>query len=162
LSYFGKVHERILRKFISYDVEFVLMGGHAVVYYVYYGVRRTTSDIDILIRPTMENGLRILDAFKSLKLETEGLQASDFTEEQVFTFGMEPDAVDILTFSNGVSVEDIFRNAVHTKIDDLSLRIIDIRDLLKNKENLQRKSEKGLVDQQDVLALRRILKSRGE
>lgn len=159
MSYFGKVHERILRKFIAYDVDFVLMGGHAAVY---YGVRRTTSDIDILVRPNAENGSRILDAFKSLKLETDDLQASDFSQEQVFTFGMEPDAVDILTFSKGVSVEEIFRNATHTKIDDLSLKIIDIRDLLKNKENLQRTSEKGLIDQQDILALRRILKSLGQ
>ena len=157
MSYFGKVHERILRTFIAYDVEFILMGGHAVVY---YGVRRTTSDIDIPVRPNIENGIRILKAFKSLKLETDGIQASDFTEDQVFTFGLEPDAVDILTFSKGVSVEEIFRNASQTRIDDLSLKIIDIRDLLKNKENLQRTSEKGLVDQQDILALRRILKSR--
>lgn len=157
MSFFSKVHERILRKFIFYDVEFVLMGGHAVVF---YGVRRTTSDIDILVRPTLLNGEKILKAFKSLKLQTEDIEASDFTKEQVFSFGMEPDGVDILTFSRGVSLDDIFQNAVKTKIDDLSMRIIDIRDLLKNKENIRRSEEKGLVDQQDILALRRIIKSR--
>lgn len=157
MSFFSKVHERILRKFILYDVDFVLMGGHAVVF---YGVRRTTSDIDILVRPTLENGDRILKAFKSLKLETEEIQASDFISEQVFTFGMEPDAVDILTFSRGVSLDDIFNNAVQTRMDSLVIRIIDIKDLLKNKENLNRSAEKGLVDQQDVMALRRILKPR--
>lgn len=157
MSFFSKVHERILRKFILYDVEFVLMGGHAVVF---YGVRRTTSDIDILVRPTLLNGEKILKAFKSLKLQTQDIEASDFTKEQVFSFGMEPDGVDILTFSRGVSLDDIFQNAVETRIDDLSIRIIDIRDLLKNKENIRRSEEKGLVDQQDILALRRIIKSR--
>jgi hypothetical protein len=157
VSYFGKIHERILRKFISHDVDFVLIGGHAVVY---HGVRRTTADIDILVRPTIENGKKILEAFKSLKLQTEEIEASDFAHEQVFTFGMEPDAVDILTFSKGVAVEEIFKNATQAKMDDLALKIIDIRDLLKNKENLHRKAEKGLVDQQDILALKRILKKR--
>lgn len=157
MSFFSKVHERILRKFILYDVEFVLMGGHAVVF---YGVRRTTSDIDILVRPTLVNGEKILKAFKSLKLQTEDIESSDFTKEQVFSFGMEPDGVDILTFSRGVSLDSIFQNAVKTKIDNLSMRIIDIRDLLKNKENIRRSEEKGLVDQQDILALRRIIKSR--
>lgn len=95
MSFFGKVHERILRKFILYDVDFVLIGGHAVVF---YGVRRTTADIDILVRPTLENGERILKAFKSLKLEIDDIQAADFTADQVFTFGMEPDAVDISNF----------------------------------------------------------------
>ncbi|MEX2234665.1 MAG: hypothetical protein WD824_21045 [Cyclobacteriaceae bacterium] len=156
MSFFSKVHERILRKFILHDVDFVLMGGHAVVF---YGVRRTTSDIDILVRPTLENGVRILKAFKTLKLQTEDIQPSDFASEQVFTFGVEPDAVDILTFSKGVPLDNIFKNATQTKIDDLIIRIIEIRDLLKNKENLKRADEKGLVDQQDILALRRILKT---
>ncbi len=157
MSFFGKVHERILRKFIAHDVDFVLMGGHAVVY---YGVRRTTSDIDILVRPTLENGMKILKAFKSLNLETDDIQVSDFITEQVFTFGMEPDTVDILTFSKGVPLDDIFRNAILIRIGSLRIRIIDIKDLLKNKEHLNRPDEKGLVDQQDILALKRILKKR--
>jgi hypothetical protein len=134
MSFFSKVHERILRKFIFHDVDFVLMGGHAAIF---YGVRRTTSDIDILVRPTLENGIKILKAFKDLKLETEDINAADFTSDQVFTFGMEPDAVDILTFSRGVSIEDIFLNATKARIDDLTVGIIDIKDLLKNKENLK-------------------------
>ena len=156
MSFFSKVHERILRKFLLHDVEFVLIGGHAVVF---YGVRRTTADIDILVRPTLENGEKILKAFRSLKLEVEDIQTLDFTRDQVFTFGMEPDAVDILTFSKGVPLEEVFANAITTKIDDLTINIIDIRDLLKNKEHIRRSTEKNLVDQQDILALRRILKS---
>lgn len=156
MSFFSKAHERILRKFLLYDVDFVLIGGHAVVF---HGVRRTTADIDILVRPTLQNGEKILKAFKSLKLQTEDIGAADFTSDQVFTFGMEPDAVDILTFSKGVPLEDVFANAISTNIDDLAIKIIDIRDLLTNKENINRASEKALVDQQDILALRRILKS---
>lgn len=41
MSFFSKVHERILRKFILHGVDFVLIGGHAVVF---YGVRRTTVE----------------------------------------------------------------------------------------------------------------------
>jgi predicted nucleotidyltransferase len=157
MSFFSKVHERILRKFIFHGVDFVLVGGHAAVF---YGVRRTTSDIDILVRPTVENGTRIVRAFKDLKLGIEDILPADFTTEQVFTFGMEPDAVDLLTFSRGVSIDDIFDNATHAKLDNLTIKVIDIKDLLKNKEALDRPSEKGLVDQQDILALKRILKSR--
>ena len=73
---------------------------------------------------------------------------------------MESDAVDIWTFSKCVPLAVLFQNAIKTKIDDHTLKIIDIRDLLKNKENIRRPEEKGLVDQQDVLALRRILKDK--
>lgn len=88
MSFLGKVHERILRKFLYHGVQFVLVGGHAAVF---YGVRRTTSDIDILVWPSKENGTKILNAFKDLR---------------------------------------------------------------------NRNGEKKLVDQQDILALRKILKSR--
>ncbi|HTH55785.1 MAG TPA: hypothetical protein VL728_07040 [Cyclobacteriaceae bacterium] len=157
MSFFSKTHERILRKFLLHNVEFVLMGGHAAVF---YGVRRTTSDIDILVRPTVQNGEKILKALSDLKLETTGISPEDFTKHNVFTFGLEPDAVDILTFSKGVSLEAIFENAVKKKMNDLIIKIIDIRDLLKNKKSLNRDSEKKLVDLQDILALKRILKSK--
>jgi hypothetical protein len=157
MSFFGKAHERILKKFLTHEVEFVLMGGHAAVF---YGVRRTTSDIDILVKPTLANGERIVKAFKSLQLDISEISASDFAKQHVFTFGMEPEAVDILTYTVGVDVESVFKNARYHKIDDLKIKIIDLRDLLKNKESLKRKDEKGLVDQQDILTLRRILKKK--
>lgn len=159
MSFFSRTHERLLRKFIVHNVDFILIGGHAAVF---YGVRRTTSDMDILVRPTIENGKRILKAFQDLKLSIEGIQEEDFTKEQVFTFGVEPEAVDIITFSRGISIEDVFKNSIVKKLDDLKIRIIDIRDLLRNKENLNRSGEKNLVDQQDILALRRILKRKEE
>lgn len=53
MSFFGRTHERILKRFLTYEVEFVLMGDRAAIF---YGVRRTTSDIDILVKPT-ESGL---------------------------------------------------------------------------------------------------------
>ena len=157
MSFFGKTHERILRKFLTYEIEFVLMGGHAAVF---YGVRRTTSDIDILVKPTLANGERIVKALKSLQLDISEISASDFVHQHVFTFGMEPEAVDILTYTIGVDMESVFKNARYHKIDDLKVRIIDLRDLLKNKESLNRENEKGLVDQQDILALSRILKKK--
>jgi hypothetical protein len=157
MSFLGKTHERILRKFLFHGVDFVLIGGHAAVF---YGVRRTTGDIDILVRPTIENGVRILKAFKELKLEVTDISPEDFAQDHIFTFGLEPDAVDILTFSKGVTLESVFDNANPRKIDDLRLKIIDIRDLIRNKESLKRTGEKNLVDQLDILALKRILKSK--
>jgi len=157
MAFFSNVHERLLRKFILHHVDFVLIGGHAAVF---YGVRRTTSDIDILVRPTIENGKNILRAFQDLKLGVEDIKAEDFVTDQVFTFGVEPDAVDIFNFSRGVHVDEIFAHATSAKIDDLALRIIDIKDLLKNKESLNRAGEKNFIDQQDILALQRILKSK--
>lgn len=157
MSYFSRIHERILRKFVSCEVEFVLIGGHAAIF---HGVRRTTSDMDFLVRPTLANGKRVLKAFAELGLDIADLNADDFTHEHFFSFGTEPNCVDVMTFSRGVPLEVVFENAALRRIDNLVVRIIDIRDLLKNKESLNRPDERGLVDQQDILALRRILREK--
>ncbi len=154
MIFFSRAHERVLRKFIVCDVDFVLIGGHAAIY---HGVQRTTGDLDILVRPTVDNGARIIKACGALGLDINGLLPEDFTKEQLFTFGFQPASVDILNFSKGLLIDDIFNNAIVTKLDKLKIKIIDIRDLLKNKKSIKRSGEKNLVDQQDILALKRIL-----
>ena len=79
-----------------------------------------------------------------------------------FSCGLEPDRVDIMNYAKGVSLEEIFSKATQVKIDSLIFKIIDIRDLLTNKENLARDGAKYFVDQQDIIVLRQILKSKGE
>jgi|SRR5688572_10959932 len=157
MTFFSRTHERLIRKFIKHKVDFVLIGGHAAIL---HGVRRTTSDMDLLVMPTAENAAKILKAFKELKLATDDISVDDLTKEQVFTFGMEPDAVDIINFSKGVDVDSVFKNSVLRKIDDFRVRVIDTRDLLQNKESLNRDGEKKAVDDQDVLALKRILRKK--
>ncbi len=153
-DFFRRTHDRILRKFLFHDVEFVLIGGHASIY---HGVERTTSDLDILVRPTHKNGVKIIAACKDLGLDVSGLTPEDFTTNNVFCFGMIPNGVDILNYSVGISIDTIFENAVSSKIDSMRLKIIDIRDLLKNKQSIKRTSDKNLVDQQDIIALKRII-----
>lgn len=153
-DYFRKTHERILRKFLFHNVEFVLIGGHATIF---HGVERTTSDLDILIRPTVKNGIKIIDACKGLGLEVTGLKPEDFTEPNVFSFGMSPSAVDVLNYSVGVSIDTIFENAIYVKMDELRLKVIDIRDLLANKMAIKREGDKKFVDQQDINVLKKII-----
>lgn len=151
---FSRAHEKVLRKFIYCEVEFVLVGGHAAIY---HGVQRTTSDLDILVRPTIKNGKKIFEAFSLLGLEAKDLTPEDFTVSQFFNFGMKPSSVDIMNFMVGLSLDEVFANAIYVKIDELRLKVIDIRDLLSNKKNIKRNTEKNLIDQQDIAALTRII-----
>jgi hypothetical protein len=69
----------------------MLIGGFASIY---YGVNRNTGDLDILFEPTQENGLRLIEALKSIHLETPDFTAREFEENPVLAFGFPPDAVD--------------------------------------------------------------------
>jgi hypothetical protein len=133
----------------------MLIGGHAAIY---YGVNRNTGDIDILIEPTRENGERLLDALKKMELEIPEIKPNEFEGNLVLSFGFEPDAVDILNKTPGVEFNEAFQDANIVDFSGLKIPIINIKDLIRNKELLQRDGEKSLLDKYDAEVLKKILK----
>ncbi len=150
----SKEHIRFLKSLLKFNVTFLIIGGHASIY---YGVRRTTSDLDILIEPTQANGKKLLDAFSELKLEVPEITPSEFEKNLVLAFGFEPDAIDIINFTPGVDIEAVFKNSISVDFSGIQVPMIDIRDLLKNKEAVHREGEKALMDKYDAEVLKKII-----
>lgn len=154
MSLYSKDHRNLLVSLLKHDAKFLIIGGHAAIY---YGVTRNTGDLDILIEPTQANGLKVIRALKEIKLEVPEFSPEEFERKLVLSFGFEPDAVDILNFTPGIEFSEVYANSKLVNFDNLMIRIIDIRDLIKNKESLQREGPKALLDQYDVLILKKIL-----
>lgn len=112
------------------NVEYLLVRGFAVIY---HGYNRTTGDIDIWVNPTKENFLKLKMAFADF-----GLSLFDMTEDKflntadydVFTFGVPPICIEILTKVKGVEFSQCFEVATFQKFDGIDVRIIDLRSLL--------------------------------
>ncbi|MDX2190178.1 MAG: hypothetical protein SFY32_09960 [Bacteroidota bacterium] len=155
MSVFGELHTKILKSFEKNKVEYLLIGGHAAIF---YGVRRTTSDIDLFVNPTVTNGHKVISAFKDIKLDTGDLIPEDFEKEIYLSFGSYNDGVDILNFTPGVTFEEAYKNKKLFDTGELQLNIIHYLDLIKNKENLNREGNKSFIDKYDVSELRKIFK----
>lgn len=134
-----------------------LIGGYAVIL---HDGDRTTSDIDLLIKPTKENGQKVLNAFKEGNFDTGIIELEEFETELFLSFGFEPEAIDIMTFTKGISYDEADNNASLIDIDGFRIKIIDIRDLIKNKESLNRGGSRGLLDKYDAARLKEILQKR--
>jgi hypothetical protein len=89
-------HIRLLESLLRFQVKFILVGGHAAIY---HGVNRNTGDLDILMEPTAENGKRLVLALRNSGLEVPELLPEEFEKQLVFSFGLEPEAVDILNYT---------------------------------------------------------------
>ena len=150
-------HILFLNALVKFKVSFIIIGGHAAIY---HGVRRTTSDLDILVNPTQQNGEKIIEALKFLKLDLPEIVPSEFETNLVLSFGFEPDAVDILNFTPGLDFETVFQNSVEVDFSGIFVKMIDIRDLIRNKESLNRSGEKSLLDQYDVAVLKKIFQKK--
>ena len=112
------------------DVEYIIVGGYAVIY---HGYNRTTGDLDIWINPILGNYNKLTRAF-----EIFGMSLFDMTKEKflnqdnydVFTFGRPPISIDIMTNVKGLNFNRAFANSTLTEFDKVQVRMIDIRDLL--------------------------------
>ncbi len=157
MSILNEAHQKFLKLIIKHKVEFVLIGGYAVIL---HGGDRTTSDIDLLVKPTKENGQNLLNAFKEGNFDAADIELNEFETELFLSFGFEPEAIDIMTFTKGINYEEVDVNANLINIDGFIIKMIDIRDLIKNKESLNRSGSKGLLDSYDAARLKEILQNR--
>jgi hypothetical protein len=121
----------LLKCFLTHDVRFLVIGGHAVSY---HGYPRFTKDLDIWIERSDENASKIVLALKDFGLDFEGLCKEMFTDESRMTqMGREPNRVDILHTIKGVEFADCYPRSSRALIDGTLIPIIASLDLLKNK-----------------------------
>jgi len=115
-------------------VEYLVVGGYAVIY---YGYSRTTGDIDIWVKRTEENYEKIKLAYNKF-----GMPIFDMTEENflsnpdmnVFTFGKPPVSIEILTTVKGLEFQESFNNAKSVYWDEVPINVIDLKDLIRAKQ----------------------------
>ena len=54
-----------LKFFNQFQVDYILVGGYAVIF---HGYNRTTGDLDVWVKPTVNNYRKMLLAFKAFGL----------------------------------------------------------------------------------------------
>lgn len=153
MNIFFEEHKIVLKTLINHQVDFMLVGGYAVIY---HGYNRVTGDMDIWLKPDNDNKLKLIKSLTALGFDDAGIktiQTWDFTTPQLFYIGKVPERTDFMNFISGVEYNDAASTAIHTKIDNLTLTIIHINSLIINKESSGRTKDRA-----DAEYLRQILK----
>ena len=89
---------------IAHGVEFLIVGAYALAF---HGAPRYTGDIDILIRPTLENARRALAAIAAFGFPVDDLTADDLIDSQrMLEMGVEPVQIHIMSGITGVPWDD--------------------------------------------------------
>lgn len=145
--------EKLLVRLAEAGVEFVVVGGVAVTL---HGYVRLTEDVDILIRRTSENIMRILD---SLAAYGEGfareLTLDDFGDEEGairIVEETEQSQIDIFTRMSGLRFEDVVTDADTFAIGRRKILYASKATLLRLKESSTREK-----DRLDAAALRQLI-----
>lgn len=124
------------------DVDYLLVGGYAVGF---HGYPRFTQDLDIWVRPTEKNARKVLQALIDFGFPSTRLTINDFlSPDTEFQMGYPPFRMDVMNSIEGVQFENCFKRRSYVDFDGVSISVIGLNDLKKNKKATGRK--KDLVD----------------
>ena len=140
----------VLAAFLAAGVEFAVVGGVAVNM---HGYVRATLDLDLFIRPTIENAGTAFGALQTLGVPLHSLQPEDLlNDEENLRFGPAEDHIDILATIGEMAFDQVWRNRIETSIGGLQVPLISLDDLIANK--LQVGRLRDLSDVEELALIR--------
>ncbi len=158
INLFTEEHQQLLSVLIKNKVDFMLVGGYAVIY---YGYDRNTGDMDIWLKTGNENRDKLVKALKDFGVidqHLKTLKEMDFTNPvPVFYFGKEPRRIDFLTMISNVKFEEAMQRVNYSALENEKVPVIHYNDLILSKLTSNR-----LKDKADIEELEKINKYRKE
>ena len=125
-------YKEMLQILQKHNVNYILVGAYALAA---QGYPRSTLDIDIWVNPNKDNSSNIYKALVEFGAPLEDINEDTFKEKGiVFQIGVAPCRINIITeISGGIEFKDAISRSIKTKIEGVSLNILSIEDLIKNK-----------------------------
>ena len=149
-------HRLLAIQLLKAGVEFILVGGYAVIY---HGYGRTTGDMDIWLKPENENKKKLISALASygiLQEDLEELQKRDFTQTLAFHIDEPPKRIDFLTSLSGLTYDEADKIKVFFSIEEHLIPVLHLNHLLTNKLSSGRAKDKADVEElQKIMQLKR-------
>ncbi len=114
-------------------VEYLLIGGHAVAF---HGYPRVTSDMDVWINRTPENGEKALSAIRRFfDTDMAGLTSAQLLDPEMVThFGARPHLIEVLNKISGGQFAQAWPRRIAADYEGVPVQIISLADLKLNKQ----------------------------
>ncbi len=149
-------HKVILIKLLQSKVDFILIGGYAVIY---HGYGRTTGDMDVWLRPDNGNRDKLVPVLESLGVLSEDIvqiKSVDFTQALAFHIDEPPRRVDFLTKIVGLTYEEADKKKVFLPLGNFQVAVLHLDDLIVNKLISGRAKDKADVEElQKIMRLKK-------
>ncbi len=126
-------YKEMLQILQKYDVDYILVGAYALAA---QGYPRSTLDIDIWVKPSKDNSLKLYKALVEFGAPLDDINEDTFKEKGIiFQIGVAPCRIDIITeISGDIEFADAKRRSIKAEFEGISPNILSIDDLIKNKE----------------------------
>lgn len=133
-------YKEMLSILLENKVDFVLVGAYAMAA---HGYPRATADLDIFIRPDVENAKKVYKALADFGAPIESVTIADFEKPgTIFQIGVIPRRIDVINEIDGVSYEEADNDKVIVDIEGLKVPIISKSKLIINKKASGREKDR--------------------
>jgi hypothetical protein len=128
----------------AHGVEFVIVGAYALAH---HGAPRFTGDLDVLIRPSVENAERLLDA-----LRTFGFPVTDLTpaavadRRKLLEMGVPPIQIHVMSSISGVEWDEAWADRVEARLGSRTVPLLGRRTFIQNKRAAGRPKDLADID----------------
>lgn len=139
--------KELIELLASHEVEFLVVGAHALAF---HARPRYTEDLDLWLRKSQHNFDKLQKALEGfgLPIRSEALQHLLKHEKQMIVLGVEPNAVDLLNFLDGLEFEEAWSERVPGVLAGVPVNYISLEHFLVTKRASGR--PKDLLDIQLV------------
>lgn len=139
----------LLAAFNAAGAEYIVVGAHALAA---HGHVRATKDLDVWVRPSMDNAGRVLRALAAFGAPLQDLSEADLVAPGlIFQIGVAPVRIDVITAIDGVGFEEAWPERVQAQLDGLSVPVLSRRHLIVNKKASGRLQDLADVEQLEQL-----------
>jgi hypothetical protein len=125
-------------------VEFLIVGAHALAF---HGAPRFTGDLDLLVRPTIDNAAKVLAAVRAFGFPVEDLQPGDLTDpRRILEMGIEPVQIHVMSAISGVSWEEAWQTRIDGDCGGHPVSFLGREAFLQNKRAAARPKDLADID----------------
>ena len=139
--------EKLLRLLKENKVKFVVIGASA---FPVYGYARATLDIDIFIKPELENIRRTMKALKVFGYDLVDLTPDDFLKSKILIRQYTVEA-DFHPFVKGITFDNVWKNRIKARFGKTEVYFPSLDDMIKMKKAAGR-----AIDLEDLKYLKKI------
>jgi len=148
MNVFVPEHRQMLLALVKHEVNFMLIGGYAVIH---YGYERSTGDMDIWLKLGNDNKNKLLAALAEFGIEDEDLNSLNRMNLDkaipVFFIGEPPRRIDFVTAISRVAFDDAIKNTSYFNLEDQQIPVIHYNDLILSKIHTGRAKDKADIEE---------------
>jgi hypothetical protein len=123
--------KELLAVFNAHTVEYLVVGAHALAA---HGHVRATKDLDVWVKPSVDNAPKILRALAEFGAPLHDLSVDDLSQPGlIFQIGVPPVRIDVITRIDGVEFDSAWPERLEAHIGGQVVPVLSKAHLIVNK-----------------------------